>query len=160
MEAFCFCSYAPSGLTKVATTTYAAFGTSLSSVFFKVTPLKRPPSNIAEADLINIHIKEVLNCEQHSSCSSITNSSRHSEQRHTGSAWIDCDSFLGSGSVHRYLAAGSWMWTSPNILQSWNIAVEYHQAAGRQRQIVLTRCKNYFGFRETPNFKVVSGTLT
>lgn len=38
MEAFCFPSHAPSGLTKVATTTYTAFGTSFRSVFYKAPP--------------------------------------------------------------------------------------------------------------------------
>lgn len=38
MEAFCFPSHAPSGLTKVATTTYTAFGTSFCSVFYKAPP--------------------------------------------------------------------------------------------------------------------------
>lgn len=52
MEAFCFPSHAPSGLTKVATTTYTAFGTSFG-VFYKAAPLKGPVSKTARPDFIN-----------------------------------------------------------------------------------------------------------
>lgn len=116
MEAFCFPSHAPSGLTKVATTTYTAFGTSFS-VFYKAAPLKGPISNTAKPNLINSNIKEGSNCEHKSLTSISKHIECHGKLRQTEYKLDVFSSIvtLGSGTVHHYLATCSWMCKSKHF---------------------------------------------
>lgn len=112
MEAFYFPSHAPSGLTKVATTTYTAFGTSFS-VFYKAAPLKGPISNTAKPNFINSNI----NCEYKSLTGVSKHIERHCKLRQTEYKLDVFSSIvtLGSGTVHHYLATCSLMCKSKHF---------------------------------------------